>query len=152
MKIVIKFLFTMKHYIYLFLLVFNTSLAQNKENYYLKFDSKSEEICQVSKGDRGRFHSIKNTKIYVKNKSSKKDYSYRFYICKELFLAGNEIDTCSIKYLKNIKISKIEELKEIVNKENPLYPHIVFPNLFLVEKINDSTIVKYKVKWKYYIE
>ena len=65
---------------------------------------------------------------------------------------NNKIDSCRIEYLKNINMSNIDILIKKVNKTNPLYPYKVFPNLFLVEKINDSIIAKYKVKWEYYIE
>lgn len=143
----------MKKYIYIILVLsFKFSFAQKEQAVYLKFDSKSEESCQIQEKDKGRYHNNKKQKKYIKNKSSSKDYSYRFYICKELFLAYKKIDTCNIKYLNNIKISKLIELKKVVEKTNPLYPEKIFPNLYLVEKINDSTIIKYKVKWKYYIE
>lgn len=143
----------MKKYIFIIsYLIFNFSSAQKVEKVFLEFNSDSNEFCDISKKDRGRYHSIVDTKKFIKTKSSLKNYSYRFYICKELFLSDKESDTCSINYLHNIKFSKIEDLKKKVYDTNPLYPYKVFPNLYLVEKINDSTIVKYKVKWEYYVE
>ncbi|MFK7749124.1 MAG: hypothetical protein AB8B65_12085 [Kordia sp.] len=144
----------MKRYILIaFILFFYISNAQNEKEYFLLVDSESNELCQVSKKDNGRYHSKTNTSdTYLKTKSSLKEYSYRFYICKELFLSNTKIDTLSINYLKDVKISDITDLKEAVAKTNPLYPFKVFPNLYIVEKIDASTLLKYKVKWKYYVE
>ena len=131
-------------------LFFCIAYTQEKETVYLNFDLNSKEMCKTLK-DGGGYLDIKK---YQKIKSQSKKSNYRFYICDELFLfkRGLKPDTCTIKYLKNIKISNLINLKIEVNKINPLYPYKVFPNLYLVEKINDSIIVKYKVKWEYYIE
>lgn len=134
--------------IFIIILLSNLSFSQNKERQivYLYFDSTSEKKYSVEVNGR----TIKE-KYY--NKGVKKNGNITFYIGKEMLSFNNkEIDTCKIQYLENIKISNIKDLKKVVNKENPLYPFKVFPNLFLIEKINDSTIVKYRVKWEYYIE
>ena len=129
-------------------LFFSLIYAQNKETIYLNFDINSKETCRTLKDGGGYLNVKKFQKIKQKNGD------LDFYICEELFLFKRNLepDVCSIKQVKNIKISKIEDLKKIVDKENPLYPYRVFPHLYLVEKINDSTILKYKVKWEYYIE
>ncbi|MBC8755858.1 hypothetical protein H2O64_14365 [Kordia sp. YSTF-M3] len=123
-------------------------LAQEvkKQNVYLHFDSNSKKTYLVEVNG-------KNIKEKFYTKGIKKDGEITFYIDKEMFLSNKkQADTCSVIYLKNIKISNIEDLKKDVDKINPLYPYKVYPNLFLIEKINDSTIVKYKVRWEYYIE
>lgn len=128
-------------------LFLSISYAQEKETVYLNFDLNSKETCKTPKEGGGYLNIKKFRNIKQKNKD------IDFYICKELFLfkSGLKPDTCTIKYLKNIKISKIEDLKKIVKIENPLYPFKVFEKVYLVDKINDSTIVKYDVKWEYYI-
>lgn len=123
--------------------------SQNKEKKFIMFDSLSNEtyVHEIGNGKK------ENTKVYTKNR--KKNGDINFYIRKELFHYSSvidKIDTCNIEYLKVIKISNIDSLKEDVNKINPLYPYKVYPNLYIVEKVNDSTIVKHKVKWEYYIE
>ncbi|MDW5290834.1 hypothetical protein [Formosa sp. PL04] len=141
----------MRKYIYIILVLsLNFSFAQKEQAVYLSFNSKNDEFCQVQEKDRGRYHAVENTKKYLK--IEQKNGEIDFYICKELFTSKKEIDTCDRTYLNKIKISKIEELKKVVDKTNPLYPDKVFPNLYLVEELNDTTIIKHKVRWKYYIE
>lgn len=145
----------MKRYLPIIVLfIFKILSAQEKQPTYLEFDAKSEQLCEVSKNDTGRYHSTEKTKKYVKIKSNSKEHLYRFYICKDLFLFSKKerVDTFNIANLKDIKISKIEDLKKEVNKINILYPYKVFPNLYIIEKIDDTTYVSYKVKWKYYIK
>lgn len=113
---------------------------------YLYFDASSDKTFSVEVNGK-----IITEQFYSKGINKNGDIT--FYINKEMFyLKKKEVDTCKIEYLKNIKISNLSNLKIVVNKINPLYPYKVFPNLYLVEKINDSIIVKYKVKWEYYIE
>lgn len=129
------------------IIFFQFSFSQSKEKKFIIFDSSSnsefkEELGNGKKGIRKTF--IKEYKDYG---------NITFYIGKEMFhFDEKEVDTCKIEYLKKIKISDLNILKKEVNNVNPLYPYKVFPNLYLVEKINDSLIVKYKVKWEYYIE
>ncbi|WP_046758702.1 hypothetical protein [Kordia jejudonensis] len=131
----------------LFLISQNVLSQTNEKNTYLIFDNLSNQTYSFEIGNG----KIGTEKIFRKEK--KKEGNIKFYIKKEMFLSNKkQSDTCTIDNLKNIKVSKIEDLKKDVNKINPLYPYEVFPNLYLVEKINDSTIVKYKVKWQYYIE
>lgn len=127
-------------------------IAQQNKTIYLLFDSKSNEICNIPKSEQGRYHGDTKAKRFLKINTNINEV--KFYICKERFLlySNSKNDTCSVKFIEKIKISDIFELKKIVNKENPLYPYKVFKNIFLIEKINDSTFVKYKVKWQYYIE
>ncbi|WP_430409133.1 hypothetical protein [Kordia sp.] len=131
----------------LFFISQNGLSQTNDENTYLFFDNLSNETYsyEIGNGKMG------TEKIYTKG--IKKNGEITFYIRKEMFSSNvKKTDTCVIANLKNIKMSNIEDIKKEVNKINPLYPFKVFPNLYLVEKINDSTIVKYKVKWQYYIE
>lgn len=120
----------------------------NEENTYILFDtsSKKEYFVEVD----GKM--IKE-KFY--RKGINKNGNITFSLGKEMLSfikKDNKIDSCRIEYLKIINISNIDNLIKKVNNTNPLYPYKVFPNLFLVEKINDTIIVKYKVKWEYYIE
>ena len=141
-----------KYILIAYCLFLNYSFSQESKKVFIRFNSKNNELCEISKYEMGRYHTVEKVKKYVKSKSHLEKYSFRFYICKELFLAKNEIDTCSTKYLNNIEFSRIEDLRKTVSKINPLYPSKVFPNLYLIEKISDSTLAKYKVKWQYYVE
>ena len=136
----------------LFCLCFLGLSAQKKQTIYLMFDSKNQESCTLSKGDRGRFHNTNETKKY--EKISTQNGEIDFYLCKELFTLNKKekVETYPIGYLKNFKFSRLQDLKKVVNKENPLYPHKIFKKVYIIEKINDSIIVKYDVKWRYYIE
>jgi len=136
----------------LFFVFFSISLAQEKSTKYVFFDSNSSEICKIPESQQGRYHGTTSIKRYIK--TMKKDETIDFYICNELFSLNKKtnIDTCSTDYLKTIKLSKIEDLIIRVNKENPLYPDQVFEKIYIIEQINDSTLLKYNVKWQYYIE
>lgn len=120
--------------------------TKKEQAVYLNYDSNSKITYLVEingKKVKEKFYSM----------GIKKSGEITLYIGREMFSSHiKKNDTCKIDYLKNIKFSKIENLKNEVKKINPLYPYKVYPNLFLVEKINDTTIVKYKVKWEYYIE
>lgn len=136
-------------------LVYGFVFSQEKQSVYILFDSSNDEPCIVTKNDSHKFNEASsNSKKHEKIKSNSNEYMYRFYICKEQFLLKKEtkVDTFSIDYLKKINTSKISTLKKIINDINPLYPSKVFDKVFLIEKINDSTIVKYDVIWQYYIE
>lgn len=122
------------------------SQERSKLKTYLHFDSSSKKTYSVELNG-------KTTTEQFYSKGIMKNGDITFYIGKEMFYFNNkEVDTCKIEHLKNIKISDLNILKKEINKTNPLYPYKVFPKLYLVEKINDSLIVKYKVKWEYYIE
>ena len=128
---------------------FHFSFSQSHERKYIMFDSSSNSTYEYEIGNGKK----ELRRVFIKE--NKKDGNITFHIKDKMFTysyKSNEIDTCSIKYLKNIKFSNLKSLEEKVNKVNPLYPHKVFPNLYLVEKIGDSIILKYKVKWEYYIE
>lgn len=143
----------MKNYIYIIAFALSQTLfAQQNQNVYLSFNSTSNELCNIPKNEQERYHGITKVKRFEKIKSN--HHMLRFYICNELFLldSTSKIDTCASNYFKKIKISDIWELKKVINKVNPLYPAKVFKDVYLIEKLNDSTIVKYKVKWQYYIE
>ncbi len=143
----------MKHCIaILFLLFFKSIIAQQNDIVYLLFNSNSNETCNIPKSQRGRYHSEINDVNDVKIKQ--KDGKIDFYICNESFIwtRKSKIDTLSTKDLVKIKFSNILDLIKIVNNVNPLYPAKVFRKVYLVEKLNDSIIVKYDVKWEYYIE
>ena len=138
----------MKNITIIIILISHFCFSQEKapKKTYLHFDSLSEKTYSVEVNGK-----ITTEQFY--SKGIKKNGDITFFIGKELFYFNKkEVDTCKIEYLKNIKISDLNTLKKEVNKTNPLYPYKVFPNLYLVEKINESLIVKYKVKWDYYIE
>ncbi|MFI2741963.1 hypothetical protein ACG2LH_04425 [Zhouia sp. PK063] len=140
-------------YIYIFICLWtNVCLAQNKETVFLYFDANSKELCNIPQDQKGRYNKNSNLKRFVKIVQN--DKNTIFYICKEQFINSqkDKRDTCKVNLLNTIKFSKIENLIEQVNKVNPLYPDKVFNNIYIIEKINDSFFVKYKVKWKYYIE
>ena len=136
----------------MFCFVFENSIAQQKEVVYLLFDSKSESPCIIPESQRGRYHSeidkVKDLKL------KQKDGSVVFYICKESFHWDNnsKIDTCVNKNLEKIRFSNLSDLIRTVNNENPLYPNKVFKNVYLIEKVNDSVLLKYNVDWRYYVE
>ena len=138
----------MKNIIIIIILISHFCFSQKKtqQKTYLHFDSSSEKTYSVEVNGKTiteQFYS----------KGIKKNGDITFFIGKEMFYFNKkEIDTCKIEHLKNIKISDINNLKKKVKKINPLYPYKVFPKLYLIEKINDLLIVKYKVKWEYYIE
>ncbi|MFD2727495.1 hypothetical protein [Hyunsoonleella rubra] len=122
--------------------------SQTNNNTYLYFDKLSGKTYTVEINGKKE-----NEKFY--SKGVKRNGDITFHIGKEMFLFlrnKNKVDSCKIEHLKSIKLSDVDNLVKVVNKINPLYPHKVFPNLFLVEKLNDSIVLKYKVKWEYYIE
>jgi hypothetical protein len=128
---------------------FQISFSQSEEKKYLKFNSFSNSTYEYEVGDGKR----EQKKTFIKE--IKKDGDIIFYIKDKMFryyTKSTEIDSCNIKFLKLIKFSDLKTLDKEVNQVNPLYPYKVFPHIYLVEKINDSTILKYKVKWEYYIE
>ena len=138
----------MKNITTIIILISHFCFSQEKapQKTYLYFDSSSEKTYSIEVNGK------KTTEQFY-SKGIKKNGDITFFIDKEMFYFNKkEVDTCKIEYLKNIKISDLNTLKKEVNKTNSLYPYKVFPNLYLVEKINESLIVKYKVKWEYYIE
>lgn len=120
----------------------------NKQEVYLYFDETSPETYLVEVNGR-----MVKEKFYTKGVN--KNGNVTFYMGREMLLfnkKNNKIDSCRIEHLENIKMSNIGTLIKKVNKTNAFYPYKVYPNLILIEKINDSIIAKYKVKWEYYIE
>lgn len=112
------------------------------------FNSHSNSSDEYEMGN-GKKEIRKN---YIKE--LKKNEDIVFYINDNMFkyYKRNEIDSSKIKHLNNSNFSKLKSLKKKVNEVNPYYPYKVFPNLYLVEKINDSLFVKYEVKWEYHIK
>ena len=141
----------MKNYrFFLILIIFsNFNFSQSKERKYLMFNIFSSENYEYEIGN-----GKKETRdMYIKE--TKKNGDIIFYVKDKMFRyykKTNEIDTCNVKYLKNITFSNLRSLEKKVNNINPYYPYKVFPNLYLVEKTSDSLLIKYKVKWEYYIE
>jgi hypothetical protein len=136
-------------FLLLFIVYSNLSFSQSNENKYLMFNSLSEANYEYEIGN-GK-NEIR--KVFIKE--PKKNGDIIFYIKDKMFRyykKANEIDSCSLKHANDITFSTLKSLETKVNDINPYYPYKVFPNLYLVEKINDSIIVKYKVKWEYYIE
>ncbi len=123
-----------------------------KETVFLYFDANNQETCTISNSQTGRFHSDKPVKRY--EKIIQEDKTINFYICNELFKfsSNSSVDTLSIDLIDTLSFSSIQDLLDKASRENPLYPANSFEKVFLIEKINDSTVVKYDVKWKYYME
>lgn len=141
-------------YLILFFLSLNiyNAIGQHKQKIYLNFDSLSQEICIIPQNEIQNYHDKSEVKKY--QKEIQKNGEVFFYICGELFILpkNTKIDTCAITELKNIYLSDIFKVKKNVDATNPLYPEKVFEKIFLIEKINEKSFVKYDVKWKYYIE
>lgn len=136
-------------FLLLFIVYSNLSFSQSNENKYLMFNSLSETNYEYEIGNGKK----EIRKVFIKE--PKKNGDIIFYIKDKMFRyykKANEIDSCSLKHANDITFSTLKSLETKVNDINPYYPYKVFPNLYLVEKINDSIIVKYKVKWEYYIE
>lgn len=141
MKTVLSILF-----IFMFLL---SPQELKEETIYIQFNSHSNKVYSYETSN-GKY-----AKEMIYRKEKKGNGNYHFYIGKELFSFNskkNIIDTCSVEKLKHISFTPIKKAKKKVDKTNGLYPYKVFNKVFLVEKINDSVIVKYDVKWEYYIE
>ena len=111
-------------------------------------------MCQVSSDMIGRFHESESVKQYVK--AINNNESIIFFICKEKFLysirnKGN-IELLNDIEVSKLKMSNLNELIEIVNDDNPLYPHKVFEKIFIIKKTEEEKYIKYPVRWEYYIE
>lgn len=132
----------------------SSCVAQDKseEIVFLHFENNSDATCDISEEQQGRFSGKTETKKY--KKISQKNGEIHFYICKELFIFSNNKAKEILKsdYLKNIKFSAIKDLINQVHESNPLYPDKAFDKIYIIEKISDKKITKYKVKWQYYIE
>ncbi len=133
-------------------ITFYNAIGQQNQKIYLNFNSLSQEICIIPQNDIQNYHDKSEVKKY--QKEIQKNGEVLFYICGELFILpkNTKIDTCAIPELKNIYLSDIFKVKKIVDAINPLYPEKVFEKVYLIEKINEKSFVKYEVKWKYYIE
>ncbi|TRO66792.1 hypothetical protein [Christiangramia sabulilitoris] len=126
----------------------NLSAQNNNKDFYLIFDSLSNKAYEYEIGNG----KVAEEKVY--RKELKKNGDRIFYIKKELFRninKANTIDTCNIESWPENNISNLSELKRKLDTINALYPYKVYPNLFLIEKLNDSIFVRYKVKWEYYL-
>lgn len=127
---------------------FQLLFCQQKDKVYILFDLKSNQTCEVYKDGGGLTKQRKFQIIH------QRDGDIDFYVCKELFTLkkGLKPDTLSINFLKDIKFSETENLKKIVDEVNPFYPFKVFKKVYLVEIINKTSLIRYDVKWQYYIE
>ncbi|CAM1363947.1 hypothetical protein [Tenacibaculum xiamenense] len=137
------------------------SHSQEKERDYFVFHKGGEKHLKPIK------YILFNPKIHEKIKSKKETY---FHIKGERFKFSqkeNKIDTCNVKYLKKIKLSKANQLssnefefikqklkedKYWKDKKNK-YPMPITKNhnyfkVIIVEKYNDK-ILKYDVDWTY---
>lgn len=152
-----------KIFLFLFLLIGGNILSHSQE--------KKDDYFVFHKGGEKHLKPIKyilfNSKIHKKNKSNEKVY---FYIEGEVFKFSkrkNKIDTCNIKNLKKIKISKTnqlssnefkfikQKLKEDKywkdKKDQYLIPITNNHNYFkviIIEKYEDK-LLKYDVDWTY---
>lgn len=119
---------------------------------YLFFDASSPSTCEVGPEMAGRFHESKSVKSFEKAKSKTGDI--RFYLCKELFqyASSDGVAEISETELAKLEFSDLDNLIKKVSKENPLYPSKVFPIIYIIEKGEGKSYLKYPVEWKYYIE
>jgi hypothetical protein len=119
---------------------------------YLFFDATSTSTCEVGPEMEGRFQESKRVKSFEKVASSSGDI--RFYLCKELFqyASSDGVAEISETELSKLEFSDLDDLIKKVSKENPLYPSKVFPKIYVIEKGEGQTYLKYPVEWKYYIE
>ncbi len=129
--------------------------------------------------DKDYYTLVKNGRKYLKpvnyimpnNKNDKKIISSNseeiiFYIDKQKFKYDrkkNEIDTCSIFVLDNIKMSNIKQLFNDEYEEHrsklkleeldfPPPPDHYNLKIFIIEKTPSKQVVKYEVDWIYTIE
>ncbi|MGG8498101.1 hypothetical protein ACQY1Q_16975 [Tenacibaculum sp. TC6] len=126
---------------------------ENKETIYLLFNNDNKKTCKVetefSHDNDGVIDGYKTTGKY--RKKNTKNFIY-FNICDEKFSFNrkkNKVDTCNIYYLKNIKFSTIDYINKKVKSSNLgyLFKNSIFKNIYIIEKISEKTIVKYKVSW-----
>lgn len=131
-----------------FLLFFaNTSsviFAQEKEAYLFFNQDKSEKIKVIN--EDGETSEIdKYRKIIQENGN------IDFYIGQEVFThyPKSKIDTCKNAVLKHVKLSKVCDLYKTWEKSGLFLNTNVFNTIYILEKENDSFIIKYEVKWQY---
>ncbi|WP_140160664.1 hypothetical protein [Algoriphagus antarcticus] len=107
---------------------------------YLFFNAQSDSICQLHPDMKGRFHKTENVKQF--NKAKNNDGSVIFYICNEKFSYSIKnfeaaVSLSEVEFYK-LKMSNLNELIEVVNKDNPLYPDKVYGNVFIIEKTKEG--------------
>ena len=144
----------MKYFAIIFIILYSYfGFSQNKETVYIKFNADSKETFEKENDIGEIVKEKKYIKTFYKDKNENLN-SIKFYIGKELFELDkkNKIDTCSVGFLQNKKISNIKSLKEIVNKGDSFYPWKNFKKVYLIENFNQDQIILYDAKWVYYIE
>ena len=129
--------------------------------------------------DKDYYTLVKNGRKYLKpvkyimlnDKNDKKIISSNseniiFYINSQRFKYDrikNEIDTCSIGVLDNIKISSVKQLfndEYEEHKSKLIFEELNFPpppnhynlKIIIIEKTSSKLVVKYEVDWIYTIE
>lgn len=146
----------MRKRILIFLLMVCTNLtSQTRDKDYYALSKEGEKYLKPVKY------------ILLKNNKNKKIYSNQivFFVEGQRFshdINIDEVDTCSISILDNIKVSSIKQLfsdeyeehKSKLEHENHYFPPP--PNhynlkLLLIERISPKQIIKYEVDWIYTI-
>ncbi len=136
----------MKHIIIVIIFFSSTfSFSQTKkETAYIFFDKTSKETCEIEDGDGNLLKVNKYRKV-------KENKRIKFLICNEVFLLKENtmIDTCSIDNIINIKFQTVEELNKEISSLDKLYffKNNEFENIYIIEKISESKIIKNKVYW-----
>lgn len=138
----------------------NIFYSQGVENDYFKFYD--EDIKRLKPIKYVLFDSLTDKKIINKNKII-------YFIQGEtfIFIDKNKIDTCTIDYLRKVKIESVEKLakEELLFFRNsipmkkyddagvkPPFPIVKihpFFKIFLLEKTKDNKLIKKEVAWEY---
>jgi len=138
------------------LLAFNTLISQTRDKDYYTLVKNGEKYLKPNR------YIMSNDKKNISSNSEE----IIFYINKQKFKYDrkkNEIDTCSVFVLDNIKISNIKQLFNDEYEEHrsklkleelnfPPPPNHYNLKIFIIEKISSKQVVKYEVDWIYTIE
>lgn len=125
---------------------------EKKDPIYIYFNSSSDQQCTLTEEYLNTQGNSKNLKMF--EEAIQQNGDIFFYVCGALFeySSNTPIDTLSISSKPNFEFADFNKLIKIVEKENPLYPGSVFENIYIVEKMKDKKMLKYKVQWKYFIQ
>lgn len=137
--------------------------AQGRESDYFTFYKGGEKYLKLVK------YVYFNSNV-INEKKINDELEINFYIDGQRFTHRNnhKIDTCSISFLKKIKLIKPSTLQQVTyeyfkekmieqekignNKFHLLFPIRGFQNyvkVYVLEKINNDKLLKYEVDWEY---
>lgn len=154
----------MKNYIYIWFLLVTTFVnAQKKGSDYFTLYKGGEKYLKLVK-------YVYFDSNVINEKKTNDELKIYFFIDGQRFVHRNnhKIDTCSVSFLKKIKLSKpstlqqdtyeyfkekkIEQEKIRNNKFHLLFPIRGFQDyvkVYILEKINNDKLLKYEVDWEY---